>query len=423
MLGICQWFHYEDYAMVDRCIKLMHELGIRHLRTGISWADFHRPGGEAWYRWQMERLADFDVLLSIWHTPPSIAEGQVCASPAQRLQDYADFLGEVIDLFGDRFSHLELWNEPNNRYRWDFRRFDPQWAKFGEITRRAAQTVKECGKPTVLGGMIPVDSNWLELMETYGALDHVDVIAIHGFPEMWWPDHPNWEWRGRWHGWAEKVESIAEYTQDRPVWITETGLATWDLHQACESRFDLQVAKLREAADAPAKRVYWYCLVDLDPDREAIEGFHEDENEYHLGLVTYDGRKKPSFDEFKRLVEQQSRISEDFPVKTNPPATPVEALDARIARTLSGTTIPSSHAVGLAQPTNGWRNKRRELVHELANQAHVVALACKILESDNPEDVEAVRSMLSNLQSELHALIYSLRGEAACESAEPEAAR
>jgi CDP-paratose 2-epimerase len=305
MLGMCQWFHYEDYAAVDRCVHWMHELGARHLRTGISWADFHRPKGPAWYRWQMERLAEFDVLLSIWHTPPSIAEGGVCAGPPRRLQDFSEFVGQAIDLYGDWFSHLELWNEPNNLYKWDFARFDPDWSKFGRMIGAAAATAKRCGKPTVLGGMMPVDHHWLRLIHSHGGLDDIDIVAIHGFPEMWWPDHHNWEWHQHWHGWDQKIRYIGSHADQRPIWITETGLATWDMNQSCEGRLDLQVMMLNRAVRAPAERVYWYCLVDLDPRREAIEGFHVDEHEYHLGLVTWDGRKKPAFSAVKHLLREQ----------------------------------------------------------------------------------------------------------------------
>src|SRR4051812_30322626 len=75
-IGICQWFHFEDYAAVDRSIELLHELGVKHFRTGISWADYHRPRGRAWYDWQMDRLRQsrLEILLSVWHTPPSISE-------------------------------------------------------------------------------------------------------------------------------------------------------------------------------------------------------------------------------------------------------------------------------------------------------------------------------------------------------------
>jgi hypothetical protein len=83
-LGICQWFHYEAYDDVEAAVRLMCELGIQRLRTGISWADFFRPNGRQWYDYQMAALSEFEVLQSIWHTPPSISESYSCASPRRR---------------------------------------------------------------------------------------------------------------------------------------------------------------------------------------------------------------------------------------------------------------------------------------------------------------------------------------------------
>lgn len=301
-LGICQWFHYEDYDSVERAVDYTRELGVYHLRTGISWADFHRPNGKRWYDWQMQMLAEFDVLLSIWHTPPSIAEAHSCAAPPRRLRDYSDFIGQVIAEYGEYFSHLELWNEPNNRLKWDFERYDPDWSKFGRMVAMAAETAHLEGKPTVLGGMIPIDHHWLQLMYDYGVLDAIDVVAIHGFPGMWWNDAPNWDWYQHWTDWRDKVRQISEIAGKRAVWITETGLATWDLQEEHEARFQQQIDRLDEAVLAPVDRVYWYSLIDLDPAREAIEGFHVDENEYHLGLVRWNGVKKPAWSRFRERL-------------------------------------------------------------------------------------------------------------------------
>ncbi len=308
-LGICQWFHFEDYESVRAAVDLLKQLNIRHLRTGISWADFLRPGGKAWYDWQMAQLADFEILLSVWHTPPSISVGNSCNSPPKRLRDYADFIDLIITEYGSRFSHLELWNEPNNRLKWDFEHFDPGWQKFAKMIGDAAYWAKQRGCHTVLGGMIPVDHHWLELMKSHGVLDLIDVVAIHGFPGMWWPNQPNWDWQGHWKGWQGKLDYIRQYAGGRPIWITETGLATWDLALNRESKYELQVAALEEAANAPAERCYWYSLIDLDPARHAIEGFHVDENEYQMGLVKFDGYRKHAFNRMRHLLDPASKVS------------------------------------------------------------------------------------------------------------------
>lgn len=303
-LGVCQWFHYEAYEDVEAALEAMDDLGVKQLRTGISWADYHRPGGRAWYDWQMDALAEsgIDVLVSIWHTPPSRAEGGVCAGPPRRLEDYADFVDQMVTQYGHAFEALELWNEPNNLYKWDFRRFDPGWRKFAHMVGAAGERARRRGVKTVLGGIIPVDRDWLALMNDHGALRHMDVIAIHGFPNMWWENAPCWDWAGHWHGWGDKVGIVAEQAPGHRVWITETGLATWDMGRERPARHDLQLQMLERAAAAPAERVYWYSLVDLHPERDAIEGFHVDENEYHMGLITHEGEKKPAYQRMKELI-------------------------------------------------------------------------------------------------------------------------
>jgi CDP-paratose 2-epimerase len=241
-------------------------------------------------------------VLSIWHTPPSISEGGVCNAPPKRLRDYADFIDRVISDYGECFEHLELWNEPNNRYKWDFVRFDPGWKKFAGMIRDAAHWAKQRGCHTVMGGMIPVDRHWLDLMKKFGGLESIDVVAIHAFPGMWFPHHPNWDWHDAWTGWRGKLQSIARHTSGRPVWVTETGLATWDLATNREAKYELQEQAIADLVDAPLERFYIYSLIDLDPQREAIEGHHVDENEYHMGLTKYDGYRKPAWSLLKRLL-------------------------------------------------------------------------------------------------------------------------
>jgi CDP-paratose 2-epimerase len=119
---------------------------------------------------------------------------------------------------------------------------------------------------------------------------------------MWFPDNPNWDWLDKWEGWAAKVEYVRSHSGGRPIWVTETGIATWDLATHQEAKHELQADILGEAAAAPAERLYWYSLIDLDPAREAIEGFHVDENEYHMGLVKDDGTRKPAFEVMKHLM-------------------------------------------------------------------------------------------------------------------------
>ncbi len=66
--GICQWFHFED-ARLAPAVAWMRDLGVRHVRTGLSWADSFRPGALTWFDRQMRALEDFDVTLTFCFTP------------------------------------------------------------------------------------------------------------------------------------------------------------------------------------------------------------------------------------------------------------------------------------------------------------------------------------------------------------------
>jgi CDP-paratose 2-epimerase len=245
--------------------------------------------------------------VSVWHTPPSLSEGGACNSPPRRLADYADFISQVHAQYGGLYSSLELWNEPNNLFKWNFREFDPDWRKFASMIAPAAAAARRDGVRAVLGGIIPVDPSWLELVSGHGALDDIDVIAFHAFPHMWWSDYFNWDWHRDWQGWRQKTDLVAKASGGRALWVTETGLATWDPNLRSAAREALQVRMLEEAADAPVERLYWYSLLDLDPSREALDGFHVDESHYHMGLVAWDGSRKDSFFRMQELVSGHPR--------------------------------------------------------------------------------------------------------------------
>ena len=314
-VGICQWFHYQDYASVHRTVRILQNLGVTHLRTGVSWADFVRPEGKAWHDWVFHTLyeAELDLLVSVWHTPPSLSEGATCSSPPRRLFDYADFIEQVIIEYGYAFTHLELWNEPNNRIKWDFRTWDPGWKKFAAMVSEAAMRAKRRGKSTVLGGMIPVDHHWLELIDELGALEHLDVIGIHAFPGMWWDNHAYcWDWKSHWKGWREKIDYISASAGGRPIWVTETGFANWCMDRGQPGMHVEQGERLMEALHAPTERLYWYCALDLAPSRACIEMTEDagrvDHNEYHLGLVAHDGTRKPSYYLMKQCLRRDGKV-------------------------------------------------------------------------------------------------------------------
>ena len=280
-VGVAEWFVVGERERVERVASNLKALGVRHLRTGLSWADWHATGGRAWYRWLLPRLArDFDVLPCVTFTPPSLGIEHSSAAPPRRLRDYADFVDLMLSEFGDLFEHVELWNEPNNLSDWDWR-IDTNWSMFAEMIGAAASWARRRTKKVVLAGPSPLDAAWLDIVGRLGVLDCVDAVGLHAFPGTWEP---------HWDGWddatADARAVLHAHRSDAELWITETGFSTWrhDEHS--------QLRELAAALAAPVERVYWYAAEDLAPDRRTLDGSHADERDYHFGIYRADGAPK-----------------------------------------------------------------------------------------------------------------------------------
>ncbi len=94
-MGICQWFHYEDHRL-DFAVEWLRKLGVKKLRTGISWADWHRPNASEWFDRQMDALDDFDVTITFCFTPPSRGKWEHYTSPPVDNAEFSYFAEDVI---------------------------------------------------------------------------------------------------------------------------------------------------------------------------------------------------------------------------------------------------------------------------------------------------------------------------------------
>src|SRR3954467_12285921 len=75
-IGMLEWFRPGDHDRVDRVLDELAVLGVKDLRAGISWADWHTRDGEAWYAWLFPQLARRVNLLPCFvDTPPSWGVG------------------------------------------------------------------------------------------------------------------------------------------------------------------------------------------------------------------------------------------------------------------------------------------------------------------------------------------------------------
>ncbi|GGK38089.1 beta-xylosidase [Salinarimonas ramus] len=184
-----------------------------------------------------------------------------------------------------------IWNEPNNKSHWDLE-LDPDFRLFAETAVAGAQAIRDAhsGVPRVLGGMSPIDANFVRNMQLRGVLDNVEALAVHGFPLDW----NHWSI----HDWPAKVAEIRALTH-LPVWVSEVGVSTF----GAEEVQAWGLARTAELLKGEAPRILWYSLFDLPKSWEATTRHREAEGSsyyrhFYLGLVREDGTPKPSLEVF-----------------------------------------------------------------------------------------------------------------------------
>jgi beta-xylosidase len=188
-----------------------------------------------------------------------------------------------------------LWNEPNNKSHWDFE-IDPSWQTYAAMVRLAGAAVKsENARLTrVLGGISPIDPVFIQNMQDQGALDEVDVVAVHGFPLDW----NHWQI----HEWPERISAIQAITS-RPVWVTEVGVSTFGAEEVQE--FGLR--RTAELLSGRVERIHWYSLYDLPRAWPATTRHREAEGSsyyrhFYMGLLREDGTPKLALKHFREFT-------------------------------------------------------------------------------------------------------------------------
>jgi beta-xylosidase len=188
---------------------------------------------------------------------------------------------------------VKIWNEPNNKSHWD-PEVDPGWLKFAAMAIAAGSAIRSANSriPRVLGGISPIDPSFLVHLGSLGVLDHVDAVAVHGFPLDWnlWPIG----------AWPAKLDEIRAVTA-LPVWVTEVGVSSFGAEEVQAWGLD----RTAELLIGRAPRIHWYSLYDLPAAWEATTRHKEAEGSsyyrhFHMGLLREDGTPKLALERFAR---------------------------------------------------------------------------------------------------------------------------
>lgn len=92
--GICQWFHFEDHRL-DDAVTWLRRLGVRYVRTGLSWSDSLRPGAIEWFDRMMGKLEEFAVTATFCFTPEICGIRPHHTSPPRDVREFAEFCARM----------------------------------------------------------------------------------------------------------------------------------------------------------------------------------------------------------------------------------------------------------------------------------------------------------------------------------------
>jgi beta-xylosidase len=84
----------------------MKELGVRYVRTGLSWADSFRPNAQQWFDRMMEALESFDVSLTLCFTPAHLGLEDHHTSPPKDNQQFAEFAAWAVSRYTSQAKHV-----------------------------------------------------------------------------------------------------------------------------------------------------------------------------------------------------------------------------------------------------------------------------------------------------------------------------
>jgi beta-xylosidase len=188
-----------------------------------------------------------------------------------------------------------FWNEPNNKSHWDFD-IDSDWRIYAEMVKLAAAAVaaENPRLPRSLGGISPIDADFILNMRAKGVLEHLNVVAVHGFPLDW----NHWQI----HQWPAKLQEIRAVTE-LPVWVSEVGVSSFGAEE-------VQAWGLERTAElliGNAPRIHWYSLYDLPRAWPATTRHREAEGSsyyrhFYMGLLREEGTPKPVLERFAKFT-------------------------------------------------------------------------------------------------------------------------
>ncbi len=199
----------------------------------------------------------------------------------EEMQRFGEYVYRMVDRYQYWVKHWEIWNEPNILPFWNPK---PNVQHYTRLLQIAYQRAKEADPDcTVLGGaMAGADLAFLRGMYENGAKGHFDVLSYHTYG-----NDPTEESQ------SKEIEGMRaimrEQGDDKPLWLTETGIYTGPAGVPEEIQAERIVKSEIRWVSMGVRKIIQLALKDWtdDPNTRDATSFR--------GFTHANGDPKPSF--------------------------------------------------------------------------------------------------------------------------------
>jgi hypothetical protein len=216
--------------------------------------------------------AGIQVLMVVTDSPSWASGSTDIHMPPANDADYANFLGFLVGRYVGKVQAFEVWNEPNGGWAWT----NPDPVRYASLLKAAYTKAKSVNPSvTILAPSLsgPDQGAWLDKFYAQGTKGYFDAFSMHGY---WWnlngstvlpywnAANPDQSIFGAFN--TRILPIMAKYgDQAKPVWWTETGIATSgsittaaDEAAGVDAAFTAFHAKVVKTMT----RLYWYSMFD-----------------------------------------------------------------------------------------------------------------------------------------------------------------
>lgn len=284
-----------------RDLDRMVELGASWVRFDFDWARIETERGNL--DWSSvddlvieARRRDLRILGLLAYTPRwARPDGASDKAPPDDPEEFARFVGDVLDRYKDHVRAWEIWNEPNVATFWEVGP-DPQ--AYAELLVSASATIRRRDPSALIvtGGLAPAidrpgeelsPATFLAGMYDAASLESFDAVGIHPYTYPGFPSENQ-----TWNTFAAlsdlRALMVDRDDADSPMWFTEFGAPTGSADRAVS---ESDQARMIDEAIVGVRQFDWAGPLFVYSLRD-IEDGSPDDIEDNFGVFRSDGSPK-----------------------------------------------------------------------------------------------------------------------------------